>query len=301
MFDLRYHVVSLAAVFLALVLGVLLGVGISETGRLDDVERDSYEARIGDLEGRLEAAAEEDLATEGRSRAADTIFDQSYPLFMEDRLDGKRVVTVFVGSTGSDNAIRRGLEQMLEDGGADGPFRSRELDVPFDADAIRRELDGNTELARLARRGNYGELGEQLAQELVAGGETPLWDALSPLVVGEEEAIGTLPPDAVVVARTAEPQQAATAAILAGFYRGLASARVPALGVEATETAPSAVPVYERLDLSSVDGIDTDVGRLAAALVLDGAPTGNYGVKPSSADGVLPTPVEPVDTTTTVG
>ena len=66
MFDLRYHVVSLAAVFLALVLGVLLGVGISETGRVDDVERDSYEARIRDLEGELEAAAEQDVA----SRAA---------------------------------------------------------------------------------------------------------------------------------------------------------------------------------------------------------------------------------------
>ena len=298
MFDLRYHVVSLAAVFLALVLGVLLGVGISETGRVDDVERDAYEARIGDLERRLDAAAEQDVANEGQRKASETLFDQAYPLFMADRLAGLRVVTVFVGSAGPDNAARRGLEQMLQDGGNNGPFRFRELEVPFDADAIESALDGNADLARFSGRRNLGELGEQLAKELIGDGDTPLWDELAPLIVGEEAGIGTQAPDGVVVVRTAEPQQGATAAVLAGFYRGLASGAVPALGVEATETSPSAVPVFERMHLSSVDAIDTDVGRLAAALVLSGSPSGNYGIKDVSKDGVLPTPVEPVETTT---
>jgi Copper transport outer membrane protein, MctB len=298
MFDLRYHVVSLAAVFLALVLGVLLGVGISETGRVDDVERDSYEARIGDLQRRLDAAAEQDLANEGQRKAAETLFDEAYPLFMQDRLAGLRVVTIFVGKSNPDGAVRRGLERMLADGGAGGPFRFRALDVPFDAKKIGGELDGHTDLARFSGPGSYGELGEQLAKELVAGGDTPLWDALAPVIVGEEAGIGALPPDAVVVARTAEPQQAETAAVLAGLYRGLASGSVPAIGVEVAESDPSAIPAFKRASLSSVDAIDTDVGRLSAALVLAGAPSGNYGVKDSAEDGILPTPVEPVATTT---
>jgi Copper transport outer membrane protein, MctB len=297
-FDLRYHVVSLAAVFLALVIGVLLGVGISETGRVDDVERDSYEARIGDLQRRLDASAEQELADEGQRKASETLFDEVYPLYMNDRLAGRRVVTLFVGSANPDGAVRRGLERMLADGDASGPFRFRALDVPFDAKAIGGELDGHADLARFSGPDGYGELGEQLAKELVAGGDTPLWDALSPVIVGEEAAIGGLPPDAVVIARSAEPQQAETAAVLAGLYRGLANARVPALGAEVTESDPSAIPAFKRSSLASVDAIDTDVGRLAAALVLAGAPSGNYGVKDSAADGILPTPVEPV---TTVG
>ena len=168
MFDLRYHVVSLAAVFLALVLGVLLGVGISETGRVDDVERDSYEARIADLQGRIDAAAEQDLANEGQQKAAETLFDEAYPLFMQNRLAGLRVVTVFVGQSSPDGAIRRGLERMLADGGASGPFRFRALDAPFDAKAIEGELDGHADLARFSGPERYGELGEQLAKELVA-------------------------------------------------------------------------------------------------------------------------------------
>ena len=39
MFDLRYHVASLAAVFLMLVVGILIGVGISGRGFVDDAER----------------------------------------------------------------------------------------------------------------------------------------------------------------------------------------------------------------------------------------------------------------------
>jgi Copper transport outer membrane protein, MctB len=299
-FDLRYHVVSLAAVFLALVLGVLLGVGISETGRVDDVERDSYEARIGDLERRLDAAAEQELANEGQRKASETLFDEVYPLYMEDRLAGRRVITLFVGSANPDAAVRRGLERMLADGGANGPFRFRALDVPFDGKGIRGALDGRTELARFSGPDKYGELGEQLGKELAAGGDTPLWDALSPVIVGEEAGVGDLPPDAVVIARTAEPQQAETAAVLAGLYRGLAGAGAPAVGVEVTESDPSAVPAFKRANLSTADALDTDVGRLAAALLLAGAPSGNYGVKETAEDGILPTPVEPV-TTTNVG
>jgi hypothetical protein len=298
MFDLRYHVVSLAAVFLALVLGVLLGVGISETGRVDDVERDSYEARIRDLEGRLESAADRDAAGERQRKAAETILGETYPLLMDERLAGVRVVTVFVGSTDGNNAIRAGVRRMLSDGGASGPFRYRELEVPVDADAIQSELDGHSELAGFSGEDNYVELGAELARELTAGGDTPLWDALAPHLVGEEAGIGEEAADAVVVARTAEPQEGETAAILAGFYSGLARGSAPAVGVETVSSEPSAIPVYKSTGLASVDAIDTDVGRLAAALVLTGAPSGAYGVKETAEDGIVPTPIEPVATTT---
>ena len=51
MFDLRYHVASLAAVFLALVIGILVGVGISGRGFIDDAERDRLNGEIAELRG----------------------------------------------------------------------------------------------------------------------------------------------------------------------------------------------------------------------------------------------------------
>ena len=46
MFDLRYHVASLAAVFLALVIGILVGVGISSGGFVQKGERRILNAKI---------------------------------------------------------------------------------------------------------------------------------------------------------------------------------------------------------------------------------------------------------------
>ena len=49
MFDLRYHVASLAAVFVALVIGIFVGVGLSGKGFVNDAERANLQARIDEL------------------------------------------------------------------------------------------------------------------------------------------------------------------------------------------------------------------------------------------------------------
>ena len=56
MFDFRYHVASLAAVFLALVIGILVGVGISSGGFVSKSERNILNGRIDDLESELDAS-----------------------------------------------------------------------------------------------------------------------------------------------------------------------------------------------------------------------------------------------------
>jgi hypothetical protein len=296
-FDLRYHVVSLAAVFLALVIGILLGVGISETGRVDKVERDSYEARISDLEDQLDSARAADVASAREQRAAEEIVDRAYPALMNARLDGMRVARVYVGPEG-DGKIRSGIDSLLADAGASSSRYLRALKVPIDPDAVMGALDGRADLARYARPDRFDELGSALADEMLAEGDTPLWDALSQQLVLNEEGSARRPPDAVIIGRTVEPQEGETAALLEGFYKRLASSGIPVVAVEASDTRPSGVPAYRREGLSTVDAVDTKIGRLAAALVLGGAQPGSYGIK-ESADRLLPREIEPVPPATT--
>jgi hypothetical protein len=54
----------------------------------------------------------------------------------------------------------------------------------------------------------------------------------------------------------------------------------------------SAIPVFQRHSLSTVDGIDTELGKLALVLLLGGASPGHYGVR-DTEDGILP-PIEPL-------
>ena len=164
----------------------------------------------------------------------------------------------------------------------------RALKVPIDASRIEGELDG--ELAEY-RGAGIADLGGELARELVDGGDTPAWDALTPLIVEEKAGSFRRPADGVVVVRTVKAQQGETAEFLRGFYSELADMDVPTIGVEPSGVSESAVGVWSDAGLSTVDDIEAPAGRLALALLLSGSSIGNYGLKETADDGIVP-PVE---------
>ena len=286
MFDLRYHVASLAAVFLALIIGIVVGVGISGKGFVSDSERSLFNERIADLKSRLDSATTRSTDLTRSQRAAQAFVQNAYPPLMANRLAGDRVALVFVGS--EDDRARSLVEQTLGDAGGPPPLRVRALKLPVDLPTLHRALKGRPVLAALATQRKIGELGRRLGADLVAGGSSPLWQALAPSLVEERSGNDAPPVDGVVVSRSAKPQSGATARFLAGFYDGLASQGVPAVGVEVTRPRASAVDAFAKHDLATVDDLDAQAGRLALALLLSGATPGQYGVKKSAHDGVLP-------------
>src|SRR5436305_7418009 len=177
MFDLRYHVASLAAVFLALIIGILVGVGISGKGFVSDSERSLLNERIADLNRRLDSSTKRGNELAKAQRAAQTFVADAYPTLMDRRLAGMRVAVAFAGPV--DGRIRVQIEKSLEDSGADLPLRVRALKLPVDLAAIRRALKGHPALVALATRARVGDLGRRLAEDFVAGGDSPLWRLLS--------------------------------------------------------------------------------------------------------------------------
>ncbi|MGE5274163.1 MAG: copper transporter [Verrucomicrobiota bacterium] len=286
MFDLRYHVASLAAVFLALIIGIVVGVGISGKGFVSDSERSLFNERIADLKSRLDSATKRGADLTRSQRAAQAFVQDAYPALMGGRLVGSRVALVFVGPV--DDRARSLVEQTLDDAGASPPLRVRALKLPVDVAALHRALKGHPVLAALATPRKIGDLGRRLGADLVAGGNSPLWQSLSPDLVEERSGNDAPTVDGVVVSRSAKPQSGATARFLAGFYDGLASQGVPAVGVEVTRPRATAVDAFAKHDLATVDDLDSQAGRLALALLLSGATPGQYGVKKNAHDGVLP-------------
>jgi hypothetical protein len=285
MFDFRYHVASLAAVFLALIIGIVVGVGISGKGFVSDSERKVLNLQIDDLKSRLDAANLRGSELARAQRAAKSFVADAYPTLMSGRMSDHRVALVFAGH--EDGRVRGLVEQALDDAGGDPPLRAEALKLPIDLPTLRHALVKRPALAALATPRRVGELGRRLGEGLVLGDST-LWQLLSPKLVEERSGSDKPPVDGVVIARTVPPQAGPTARFLAGFYAGLASAGVPAVGVERTKDTPSAVGAFTKHDLATVDDLDTEAGRLALVLVLGGATPGQYGVKKTAEDGVLP-------------
>src|SRR5256886_14713294 len=183
MFDLRYHVASLAAVFLALVIGILVGVGISDTGYVDKGYRGLLEQRIAKLQSDLSDARTHADNLAAQQRATQAFVTDTYPELMANRLHGKRIALVFLGP--SNAHVQASLEQALSDAGASGWVRVRALKLPLDVGQIDNTLAGVPALARYVGDARLPALGKSLAEELAAGGKAPLWSSLAEQIVAE--------------------------------------------------------------------------------------------------------------------
>ena len=292
MFDFRYHVASLAAVFVALIIGILVGVGLSGQGFVTDSERERLEGDKAQLEGQLEAERNRADALERGQQAGADFAEDAYPVLAADRLRGQRIALVVVGSLGDTDAVEQVREAI---GDAAGRIvRTYALRVPLEPAAVQERLRRRPELSGYMGRDHLDDLGRDIGRELVEQGPTPLLDALADELVEERFGPSDIGADGVVVVRTTPPQMGPTADFVNGLYSGVASAGVPAVGAETSEAVPSAVPAFSRSQLSTVDDVDTPSGHLALVLLLAGGEPGNYGRQEDTAgDGILP-PIEPL-------
>ncbi|HEX2292120.1 MAG TPA: copper transporter, partial [Gaiellaceae bacterium] len=111
MFDLRYHVASLAAVFLALIIGILVGAGLAARTDVEGSERRVLQDRIRELEQRNDDLTAQGEQVRQEQQAMDEYIDATYAPLMNGRLRGTRVAMLFTGPAdqGSIDAVERTL------------------------------------------------------------------------------------------------------------------------------------------------------------------------------------------------
>ena len=283
MFDLRYHVASLTAVFLALLIGIVVGVGVS--GAVDKGEKSLAQAQRHELQNQLDAAQSRIEGLAQRQRNAADYLKQTYDSVMHNRLKRKRLAVVYVGSDTSMGSL---LDRTLRDAGSDGFARTRALNVPIDAEQLDKTLAARPTFVGLRGKDQLGAVGRTVAREIVTGGETPLLDALSGQLVAFRKGGSAAPVDGVVVVRSADPQEGPTARFLHGLYAGLAASGTPAVGVETLGARDSATRAFAKGGLSTVDDVDQQIGRFALTLLLQGAQPGHYGLKETASKPLPP-------------
>lgn len=276
----RYHVASLAAVFVALAVGILIGAAFG-SDVLDDVGRDLEESLQGDLEeANAEIAALETDVTR-QERFTETVF----PALASRTLSGREIALVAFGDR--PEGIRENVQAALAPTGA----------VLSQVAVVREppDLAGLAALADGERAGNAererqrGALAtERAAEALVRGG--PEYDRARETLLSSFS--GTADPvDGVVVTRDRPdlegPEEAASEALETSFVEGLVGGDVPVVGVEEAGSDAPSIEFFDSLGLTTVDNVDEVAGRAALVYALRGA-QGSFGVGPLAEELVPP-------------
>ena len=141
MVDFRYHALSLVAVFLALGIGIVLGVTIGDS-LVSDADRNLRDSLRGDLTEAREQVRDEQALGERR----DDVIDELAPLVAAGRLSGRRVAVVALGELPAD--LADAVEEAVEAGG--GRLARRAEFSPAEMAGQPRALRRRG--ARLARR-----------------------------------------------------------------------------------------------------------------------------------------------------
>jgi hypothetical protein len=291
-YSARYHAASLAAVFIALAVGILIGVGFGS---------DVVNGTADDLENSLQADVERyrDQATElERELASERDFEQTiYPMVVSEHLHGQRVAVIGLGGLAPD--VTSDVEAALGPTGAK-IAEIAVVNLPPSLDQLASTLDGRN--ARELERGDtdaIDDFAEDAGRRLVFGGAD--FDALRGTLLGRYSGRPN-GIDAVVVVRQRpedlDPDDStATDHLEQGILAGLLDTARPVVGVEQTSTDPSTISFFASGGTSSVDDVDRTAGRVALVYALAGA-SGHFGIK-DSADSLLPDLLTPSGEQTT--
>jgi hypothetical protein len=280
----RYHAASLAAVFLALAIGILIGVGLGHnvvSGAKKDLEQS--------LKSDLSAARSRSDTLQGELNQERDFSSEAYPALVGGVLRGDRIAVIALGNLPDD--IKGDIESVV---GPDSPTGGTlaEAAVVGEPPDLRAIADARkVRVRKLIRDPNaVPRLGAQLGRALVIGG--PAFDRLrDSMLSGVSGHPGGI--DGVIVVQSrpsnlSSNQSAVTDDVESGLLEGLKRAgRTPVVGAERSDVDPSSIGFFDSAGLpATVDSIDLTSGRVALAYALRGA-EGNFGIKPT-ADRLLP-------------
>lgn len=312
MFDFRYHALSLAAVLLALAVGVVIGVAIGDSNLVSSAKS----GIVHDLSSEVSSAQQQGERLRSQLTNEEAFANDLYPIAVHGLLSGKSVGLVFLGapSNGVNGFVREAVTQAggdlatvvavrdpLDLAGiarlAEGT-RFAGIAAPAEtAEATQPTRTGTTSGEAAPRSAAAGELlegfGAIVGKQLVSGGanvDRELISRVRPrLLSAFDGQLGRL--DALVLMRNdpaaPTPEQAkASSQFETGLLDGAGKVGIPVVGVELSGTEPSQIPWYQGKDLASVDDLDATAGQAALVYALSGS-HGAYGTK-STADSLLP-------------
>lgn len=281
MLDMRYHIASLVAVFLALALGILLGTVFVDERVLVQKQNQLVEGIRTDVE----KVRDENKQLDSQKKLSDEFERAVLPLVVQKKLEGRQ--TMVIASVPVEQSVKTALQNALTMAGAKVYFiKATSATFGLERKEIEQRLTAFFPEDNLKKDQLKEKIIKQLALSLASTDSTFL-NELTGLKLLEVEGQMTLPANEVIIFGGTEDKTFLNLVqndIALGNQ--LRSLGLPVVGVEVSDATVTSIPLFKKSGLSTIDNVDTVWGQLALVLVLEGR-QGNFGTK-STAQSLLP-------------
>jgi hypothetical protein len=276
--DMRYHVISLVAVFLALGIGMLLGTTLVERGLIAE-----QKSQIASLKTTFEDIKTKNAALHNDLDAYTRYADESRPYMVTNMLPGRSYA--IIASKNPDEKSVGKIAEGLTAAGAGVP-----VIITMSPSSVYTDPTVAANLALLFQIPANGDLKGRVFAEVV----NQLHSATNTGILGTLQQLG------VIQMRGSVPGPLSGAVMLGAVEAGaMDKTDVPLIktfvaggfglvGVTGGSSEDAVLLLYKKNGISTVDHVDTAPGQVALDMVMAGKP-GNYG-SGTAATRMLPAP-----------
>jgi hypothetical protein len=285
--DFKYHVASLVAVFLALGIGILIGISLISNDAL--VKKQA--SLVTSLQKQYDALHSENLQKSNAINNLETLAVYQgnlnkavLPVLVHNKLVGHRVVVIDLLYSKNHDAMINLLRtagadvqsvSMINLGMIKEPVLSKQVAValgkPADADPGQYLPDFAKLLAGVTMTGTK----EDLIQLLTSKGAMKISGSYGPPLT-----------DAIIIGGAANKNQDFAGSFDLTLADAWQKAGLKVYGVEDSDVSVSYMRYYQGASMTTVDDLDAAYGQLALVEAMAGYP-GHYGTK-QSADTFIP-------------
>lgn len=279
--NIKFYVISIAAIFAALGIGIFVGFLLDAQNLIMDQRNDI----ITEIEKRFDYLSEENKGLKEALESANNekenyeyFIDSTYKEIIKDKLVG---VNVAIIETNNDY-VYSSVGQLLEAAGANVVNLTTIMDTFLSQDLLinlYQELQIPINSSNIA-----GDVIRKLTESIIKG-------EMNELVLKLDERgfinlVGPInePADYIIVAGGSRDDSQDRINVIDSTIINVAKSNsVPVVGVERIDVNYSYIETYKNLGITTIDNVDTTIGKVSLILAMEGRP-GHYGVKKTAED-----------------
>lgn len=281
---MKFYVISIAAIFLALGIGIYIGFILDS----QDLIVEQRQGIVSEIEERFNFLSDENKELRESLELEKTInnnyeyfIESTYEEIIKNKLSETNVAII---ETNNDY-MYSGVGQVLEKAGANVVNVTTLTDKFMDKDLLNKLYN---ELELIAQDENIiKDSTGKLFEAIATGKTTDFVIKLSEKGFIDSVGLMNMPVDYIIIAGgSIEDSSERIDLIDSTIIKMAKNMSIPIIGIEKLETNYSYIGEYKKLGISTVDNIDNNIGKVSLVLAMEGRP-GHYGLK-DTAEKLIP-------------